>query len=139
MRPLGGLTDDLRGLFTRPVVIPVITLSIAIQLISVGLVMILAAAIGFRLDPVVALVLVLPVMLVIMIPVTLAGWGIRESALIVALAQAGVPAPDALAVSIGFGLASLAASLPGGVLWLWSRSIPSREDLLVEEARYPSL
>jgi glycosyltransferase 2 family protein len=79
-----------------------------------------------------ALVLVLPVMLVIMIPVTLAGWGVRESALIVALGQAGIAAPAALAISIAFGLVNLAASLPGGVLWLRSRS-PRQDDVLMEE------
>jgi glycosyltransferase 2 family protein len=132
LRPIGSLTNDLRGLLTRPLAIVVIALSIAIHLISVGLVMLLAGAMDLRLDPMAALVLVLPVMLVIMIPVTLAGWGVRESALIVALGQAGIAAPAALAISIAFGLVNLAASLPGGVLWLRSRS-PRQDDVLMEE------
>jgi uncharacterized protein (TIRG00374 family) len=138
-RPVASLADDLCSVLARPVVIVVMALSIAIHLISAGLVMLLAADMGVRLDPLAALVLVLPVMLVIMIPVTVAGWGVRESALIVALGQIGVAAPDALAISIGFGLAGLAASLPGGVLWLWHRSAPRKNDVVVEGARYPSL
>jgi hypothetical protein len=118
MRPVGILTEDLRGLLTRPSAIAIAALGIALHLASVGLVILLAAAMDIRLDPLAALVLVLPVILIIMIPVSIAGWGVREGALIVALAQAGVAAPDALAISIAFGLAGLAASLPGGVLWL---------------------
>jgi len=49
-----------------------------------------------------------------------------------------VAAPDALAISIAFGLACLAASLPGGVLWLrHGRTLPGK-DLPVEGSRYPS-
>jgi glycosyltransferase 2 family protein len=119
LRPFGSLADDLRSVFARPDAILTTALSLAVHLASVGLVMLLAAAMGLRLAPLSALVLVPPVILIMMIPISLAGWGVRESALVVALAQAGVAAPDALAISIGFGLACLAASLPGGVLWLW--------------------
>ena len=124
MRPLGVLTDDLRGALTQRRAIWTLALSFAIHLTSVGAVILSATAMGVRLDPMVALVLVPPVMLVVMIPISVAGWGVRESALIMALAQAGVTASDALAISLAFGLASLVASLPGGVLWLWSCRTP---------------
>lgn len=138
IRPIGILTEDLRGLLTQRAAIAIAALSIAIHLASPGLVILLAGAMDIRLDPLAALVLVLPVILIIMIPVSVAGWGVREGALIVALAQAGVAAPDALAISIAFGLACLAASLPGGVLWLrGGRALP-RRDLPVERTRHPS-
>jgi hypothetical protein len=137
-RPLGVLTEDLRRLLSRPGALAIAALSIAIHLASVGIVILLAAAMEIQLDPLAALVLVLPVILVIMIPVSIAGWGVRESALIIALAQAGVTAPDALAISIAFGLACLAASLPGGMLWLCgARTLPSG-NLPAEESRYRS-
>jgi uncharacterized membrane protein YbhN (UPF0104 family) len=124
LRPFGSLTDDLRRVFIRPDAILTMALSLAIHLISVGLVILLAAAMGVGIAPLSALVLVPPVILIMMIPISLAGWGVREGGLIVALAQTGVAAPDALAISIGFGFACLLASLPGAVLWLWKGRAP---------------
>ena len=64
------------------------------------------------------LVLVPPVILVSVLPISMAGWGVREGAMITALGFAGVGSTDALVLSIAFGLVILTLSLPGGVLWL---------------------
>jgi len=53
-----------------------------------------------------------------MIPVSLGGFGIREGALTGLLIAAGIPAPDAIAVSIQFGAAILASSFLGLIVWL---------------------
>jgi len=129
MRPVGILTEDLRRLLIRPSALAIAALAISIHLTAVGLVILLASAMDIRLDLLAALVLVLPVILIIMIPVSIAGWGVREGAMVVALAQAGVAAPDALAISIAYGLAGLAASLPGGVLWLHTGETLRERDL----------
>ena len=50
MRPVAVLTEDLRGILTRPSAIAIAALSIAIHLASVGLVILLAAAMNIRLD-----------------------------------------------------------------------------------------
>ncbi len=63
--------------------------------------------------------LVVPVVMELaMLPVSIAGWGVREGLMIAAFAVLGVVGEDALGASILFGLASLAFSLTGGVLWL---------------------
>jgi len=67
-----------------------------------------------------ALLLIPPVMLIVTIPISIAGWGIRESALVLAFGYAGLPQSDALLVSILFGLAMLAFGVLGGVVWLAS-------------------
>jgi len=59
--------------------------------------------------------------LVSMIPISFGGWGVREGAMVVFFGLVGVPAADALAMSILFGLAALVAGLPGGVLWVVQR------------------
>ena len=63
-----------------------------------------------------------------MIPISFAGWGLREGAMVVAFALVGVPADAALSASILYGLCLLAASLPGGLVWLAirGRSVPAR-------------
>jgi uncharacterized membrane protein YbhN (UPF0104 family) len=61
-------------------------------------------------------------MLVTMAPISFAGWGVREGAMIVGLGLAGIAAADALAVSVAFGLLQVVLGVPGGVLWLARRS-----------------
>lgn len=80
----------------------------------------LAQALGTGLTFAQALVLVPPVLLVSVIPVTVAGWGLREGAMVVALGFVGVEPAAAFATSVLFGLAVALTSLPGTVLWLTS-------------------
>ena len=63
-------------------------------------------------------VLVPPVILMSMLPVSVAGWGVRELAMVSAFGYIGVPDADALLMSLCFGLLILTISLPGGLLWL---------------------
>lgn len=60
-----------------------------------------------------------PVWLVTAFPVSIAGWGVREGAMVTGLAIVGVPAEQALAVSILTGLSNLSAGLPGAAFWLF--------------------
>ena len=64
--------------------------------------------------------LVPPVVLITMLPISIAGWGVREGAMILALGQIGVAPVDALSLSVLFGLTGLAAALPGAALWMTS-------------------
>ena len=61
--------------------------------------------------------LVPPVILISVLPVSIAGWGVREGAMVVAFGYINVPADGAFAVSVLFGLTLAAASLPGSLLW----------------------
>jgi hypothetical protein len=66
-------------------------------------------------------VLVPLVVLVSMLPVSVAGWGVREGAMVVALGAVGVDRATALTTSVLFGLALAATGIPGGLLWLYGR------------------
>lgn len=71
-------------------------------------------------------VLVPAVLLVSMIPITVAGWGVREGAMIAALAFAGIASTESLALSVLYGLAMIVWGLVGGLLWLLAgRSKPT--------------
>ena len=81
----------------------------------------LAHSVGLNIELLHALVLVPLVMVVSAIPISVAGWGMREGAMVAAFGLNGVPAEGALAVSILLGLAPVMNGLPGGVLWLLNK------------------
>ncbi len=64
------------------------------------------------------LVIIPLVSLIQLTPVSLAGWGVREAAMVVILAGFGVSATAALAISVLMGLALIVLGLPGGLIWL---------------------
>ena len=57
------------------------------------------------------------------LPISIGGWGLRELAVTTLLQAHGVPAEKALLLSICFGVAGIAATLPGALAWLlyWLR------------------
>lgn len=106
--------------FAPRFVMPILALAVAGFVIFVFIVYWLAAALqlGVRFSD--CLLLVPPVLLISVIPVSIAGWGVREGAMVVALGFINVPPGAAFAVSMLFGLVIAAASLPGALLWLTS-------------------
>ena len=63
-------------------------------------------------------ILMPPVMLVVALPISAGGWGVREGAIVAALALTGVGTAPALLLSVELGLIGTLVSLPGGVIWL---------------------
>jgi Lysylphosphatidylglycerol synthase TM region len=55
---------------------------------------------------------------VVLIPISIGGWGLREVAVISVLATYGVAPERALLFSVCFGLALALGSLPGALAWL---------------------
>lgn len=98
----------------------VAALSFAIHLMTVIVAWGAAMAAHASIQFVQVLFLVLPVVLVSTIPVSIAGWGVRESAMILAFSYAGLPESDGLIVSILFGAATLAIGAIGGIVWIAS-------------------
>jgi len=67
------------------------------------------------------LVLVPPVMLLTIAPISLAGWGVREGGMIGLFLLIGADKTLVLSMSVLYGLVLLAASLPGLYLFLMNR------------------
>lgn len=62
---------------------------------------------------------VLPVVILLTsLPISFAGWGLREGTMIMAFSQYGIPQETALAVSLVYGVLQLISGLPGLILWL---------------------
>ncbi len=79
-------------------------------------------ALGLDLDVTLVdcLALIPPVILITTLPISIAGWGVREGAMVAAFSLIGVAAEGALVLSLLFGLLAIVTSLPGGVIWLLS-------------------
>jgi glycosyltransferase 2 family protein len=103
---------------------------LCLSILTIGLTVVafkfIGDAMGSRLSLGTWAMVVPPVALIQLLPVSLAGWGIREAALVVALGTFGVPAEAALGISILLGLCVILTALPGGLIWLtnWDLSQP---------------
>lgn len=98
-----------------------LALSVVVHIGVSLVVFMLADALGVRVSLMHCILLVPLVMLVTLIPISIAGWGVRESAMVVAFGLIQVSRSDAIAVSLLFGMTLLVTGLPGGVLW-WKTS-----------------
>jgi uncharacterized membrane protein YbhN (UPF0104 family) len=80
-----------------------------------------AQALGLPRSVTELLPLIPPLLMAMAIPLTIAGWGLREGAAAVIWPLAGLPAQEGVALSVTYGLLILAASLPGLAVLLWGR------------------
>jgi glycosyltransferase 2 family protein len=92
--------------------------SVAIHLITAAAAWCCAKAIASPVSFAQILFLLPPVLLIATLPVSIAGWGVRESSFMFAFAHAGLAQSDGLAISILFGAASFIVGLVGGIIWI---------------------
>jgi glycosyltransferase 2 family protein len=64
--------------------------------------------------------LIPPIMLITMLPISIAGWGVREATMMVAFGYAGLAQTDGTVVSILFGAVSFIVGCVGGLVWIFS-------------------
>jgi uncharacterized membrane protein YbhN (UPF0104 family) len=130
VRGLAHLAGDTRRLFSQPgwsgatlaiAIIGHINLSLVAYALAVGL--------GLDIDALDCVVLVPPVILIMTLPISIAGLGLRETAMVVAFGYVGVESHSALALSVLFALVSMATALPGGIIWLLSGEHPKPEEI----------
>jgi hypothetical protein len=81
----------------------------------------IARSLGLGVGPVPMLAVISIMTLVVALPISVAGWGVREISLVALLGLLGVDREAALALSVELGLISTLLSLPGGVIWLTLR------------------
>lgn len=109
-------TDVKRGLLQRGVW-PQQLLSSLLIVLSYGVVVVCAArAIGVELPALQLLALTPVLLLAMLIPFSVAGWGLREGAAAGVWVLVGLPPAQGVAVSLAYGVLVLLASLPG--IWV---------------------
>jgi len=116
---LAALSREARRLFARPGRSAAIaSLSVATVGLMILGIQLVANSLGVDLPFLSWAAIVPPVTLIQLVPVSLAGWGVRELGFVVVLAGFGIPAEAALAASLLVGLCLIIIGLPGGLLWL---------------------
>ena len=104
-----------------------VILSIIIHLTFVFAAWLLAYGMGLDI-PFIGMLLIVPITnLLIALPISIAGWGIREGLFITGLGYLNVSSDAALALSILYGLLMLVVSLPGFVDWFIQKPKIPRE------------
>jgi len=118
-RALGELDESLRRLYRSW---PRFAIALAIAMLGQLLVAVEAWSLAQSQHLGVSLldfaILMPPVMLLVALPISAGGWGVREGAMVAALALVGIGSGPALLLSVELGLIGTLVSLPGGVIWL---------------------
>lgn len=132
VRGLAHLAGDTRLLFRQPgwsggtLVVAIIghaNLSVVAYVLALGL------GLGDKVDMIDCLVLVPPVILALTLPISIAGFGVRENVMKAAFGYVGVDETSATVLGLMFGLSGMVTALPGGLLWLLSSDHPRPEEI----------
>ncbi len=121
VRGLGHLATDAKKLFLSPAyALKAISLGVLGNILISFAAYLVARSLAIEVSVLDCLVLIPPVILITTLPISIAGWGVREGAMVAAFAFVGVAEGDAFVMSILFGLTNIVFALPGGLLWLLS-------------------
>ena len=101
-----------------------IAMSIAMQVTVAGAVALLCVGLAVPVNPLFVVMLFQPVTLITLLPISFAGWGLREGGLVAVLGALGVARVDALSLSLAIGAVMLVTSLPG---WLFFGTAAPRQ------------
>ena len=111
--------------------VPVFGISVGIHLLTALIAWCAAGAINANVPLLYAIFLVPPVILVTVVPISIAGWGLREGAMVAAFGYAGLPPGDGLLVSLVFGAGYLVMGAIGGLIWVGT---PDRHERQIDPA-----
>lgn len=109
-----------RVLFDRSIGLRVGVLSFMIHFFTVATVWCGARSIHAPVNLSEIFLLIPTVSLVTMVPISIAGWGVRETAMMVGFGYAGLSQNDGVNVSLLFGLATFFVGAIGGFIWIFS-------------------
>jgi uncharacterized membrane protein YbhN (UPF0104 family) len=76
--------------------------------------------------------LVPPVMLITMLPISIAGWGVREATMGLAFGYAGLMSSEGVNVSLLFGAVSFIVGAFGGLVWIFSAEKAAQDSRPIE-------
>lgn len=98
-----------------------LVIGVLIHLFSIINIYLIGQSVGLEYDLLTIAVIVPPVILLTLVPVSLAGWGIREGAMIGLFGLIGGVAANILSMSILYGIILIIASLPGLYTYLYRK------------------
>lgn len=116
------LANRLNQLYTSKLtLIKHIIISVGVHILSILTLYALALSIDFHMPIEIFLIALPPVFLLTIIPISLAGWGIREGAMVGIFMLIGADETKVLAMSILYGILLIISSLPGSYYWIKSK------------------
>jgi uncharacterized membrane protein YbhN (UPF0104 family) len=117
-RQINAAANAAYGIFITPhSSLAVGSLSLIIQLLTIVASWLAARSIAAPFDFLTAVLLIPPVLLMATVPISIAGWGVRESAMMMAFSYSGLLPADGLLVSALLGFTTFAVGLIGGSVW----------------------
>ena len=102
-----------------------ISISVVVHIFSIFAIYALALSVEVDLSLQTLLVAIPPVFLLTIVPISLAGWGVRESGMVGILMLVGSQKEEILVISVLYGLLLILASLPGA--WFWNKNKLTQE------------
>jgi uncharacterized protein (TIRG00374 family) len=103
----------------------VLAVTIALQFVRITSIWLCGAAVGLHLSLLVYVILGPLLFLVMMVPFTINGLGVREAFFVAFLGRFGVDADAAFATGFLFYAVTIATAVPGGVILLWRSARPA--------------
>ena len=116
------LANRLNSLYaSRALLLKHIGISVIVHFFSVLTMYGLSLALSLELSFQTLLIAVPPVFLLTIVPISLAGWGVREGAMIGILMLVGADQTKVLVMSVLYGLLLIVSALPGSYFWIKSK------------------
>jgi uncharacterized protein (TIRG00374 family) len=116
------LANRLNKLYTSKVLLlQHIFISVIVHTLTILAIYSLALSIDFHIDFKIFLIALPPVFLLTIVPISLAGWGIREGAMVGIFMLVGADQTKVLAMSILYGILLIVSALPGSYYWVKSK------------------
>lgn len=119
---LSRFSADARAIFLNiPLSCTLLFLSLLSHFVAAIAAYVLATSLGIVTALWTFLALMYLVSVVLLFPLSFAGWGVREGAMVLILGFVSVAPEKALAISVLFGAIMVGASLPGALFWAFWR------------------
>lgn len=116
---IGRVSHDTHAaLFAGPVFVIQLVSSLLVVATYLATYLVAARSVGVDTPTLILLPLVAPVLVSMLLPVTIAGWGVREGVAAALWSSVGLTAVDGVVVSVGYGVLVLLGSLPGALVLL---------------------
>ncbi len=126
-RPLERVHAALHGYREHGgVLLGVLALTVGTQLARMVAIWLCGLAVGVELSVLVYIILGPLLFLIMLVPFTINGLGVREAFFVAFLGRFGVGADEAFATGFLFYVVTVATSVPGGVFLLWRSVRPAR-------------
>lgn len=114
-----------RVLFSKKLGVRVVPLSALIHVLIIAAAWCVAQSIQVPVSFMNIFLLLPPVLLITMLPISVAGWGVRETAMMVAFEYSGLPQEGGVNVSLLFGAVTFLVGALGGILWVCNSEKPA--------------